>query len=351
MKARKIRLLERARRAGLFDLARRRSARAIRILCYHGIWLGRDGFTGDAMFMRPAAFAKRMRLLRHWGYPVISLDDAIDCLTTGRAPPPNAVVITIDDGWYGTFAHMLPVLKQHELPATLYCDTANLLSGDAIPHVMARYLRSIAELQSRPTTAAKDELETSYRRATDVTAPRAERRADAERFATLVGIELGPYVADRAFHYMTPSELRRAHRDGLSIELHTHNHTIHDMSRTAIAEEIRLNRETLSEILSKPPHDFRHFCYPSGRASAEAASHCSGIGLASTTTTVQGLAWPGTPLHLLPRLLDNENHTEIEFEAELSGFADILRSGRRSIGALADRFGSGNKGREAQDAA
>jgi peptidoglycan/xylan/chitin deacetylase (PgdA/CDA1 family) len=143
---------------------------------------------------------------------------------------------------------------------------------------------------------------------------------------------------------MTPAELREAHANGLSVELHTHNHTIHDMSRSAIAEEIALNRAALAEILSQPAASFRHFCYPSGRATPAAAENCAGIGLASTTTTVQGLARPGAPMHLLPRLLDNENHTEIEFEAELCGFADMLRAGRRQIGALTRRVGARSTG-------
>lgn len=334
MKSRKLNLLLKAKRSGLFDLARRRSAPALRILCYHGVWLGNDGFTGDAMFMRPAAFARRMQLLRQWGYPVISLDEAIACRSSGRQTPPNAVVITIDDGWYGTYRHMIPVIRQHALPATLYCDTANLLAGDDVPHVMTRYLKAIAAAQPSRHHPFDAECEVLYRRGTDLMETREFRRDGAERLASRLGVDIASYRDARAFQYMTPAELRDAHGNGLSVELHTHNHTIGDMSVSAIAEEIRLNRAALSEILAKPAESFRHFCYPSGRASAAAAANCSGIGLASTTTTEQGLAWPGAPLHLLPRLLDNENHTEIEFEAELSGFADILRAGKKRLGAL-----------------
>jgi hypothetical protein len=120
MTSRKQDILATAKAAGLFGVARRRSAPAVRILCYHGLWLTEDGFGGDSMFMRAKTFRRRLEIIRREGYPVIPLADAVKALRgTGPTLPPAAVVITIDDGWWSTYTDMLPHLAAQGMPATL----------------------------------------------------------------------------------------------------------------------------------------------------------------------------------------------------------------------------------------
>jgi peptidoglycan/xylan/chitin deacetylase (PgdA/CDA1 family) len=330
-------ILRRAKAAGLFRLARARSAGAVRILCYHGLWLADDGFGGDSMFMAAATFRRRLEVIRRQGYPVVPLADAVRALS-GRGPalPPASVVITIDDGWWSTCDGMLPALRAQGMPATLYCDTAQLLGGKPIAHVMARYLDIIAARRRNGGATPVDDasVEQARRRARDLTRPMDERLAGMYDLARCLGIDPRPYLDGRVFDYMRPDELARAHRDGLDIQLHTHRHTLGDMSAAFVANEIADNRRALGEILGGAPERFRHFCYPSGVASPAAADALSRLDLDSSTTTRQGLAWPGMPLHLLPRLLDGENLSEIEFEAELAGFGDWLRRGRQTVQRL-----------------
>lgn len=325
MKTQKLKVLAAAKCAGLFARARQRSTRAIRILCYHGIWLGDDAFAGDAMFMHAPVFIRRLELIREWGYPVISLREAVDALKHRLTLPPNSIVITIDDGWYGTYAHMLPALQRQSMPATLYCDTANLESGRIIPNVFARYLIPIAVANPTKHRAPDAACEKLRQQALDMTCDYDARLHAANELANRLDIDMSHYRDARAFQYMTKAELQDAHRLGLDVELHTHNHTLHDMSEASIAREILQNRASLSATLGRSADTFTHFCYPSGRANVSAARIMNGLGLASSTTTQQGLAWPNVNHHLIPRLLDNENLSELEFEAELSGFADVLR--------------------------
>ena len=338
MKAPKLEILEAAKAAGLFKLARRRTARGIRVLCYHGLWTGDDVFPGDAMFMQKRTFERRLEIIRREGYPVVSLTAAVEGLM-GRGPalPPAAVVITIDDGWFSSYDGMLPALQRRGMPATLYCDTAQLAAGRPIAHVLARYLGRIANKTSPERLAAKpDAMAANAARkiATDLTRPYDERLAATRQLATALGLDIAPYLARRAFGYMTIDELNDAAMRGLEVELHTHRHTLGDMSRAVIEDEIGRNRDSLAAMLGRPVLSFQHFCYPSGVATADAAAVLASLNLTSSTTTEQGLAWPGQPLHLLPRLLDGENLSEIEFEAELSGFGDWLRRGKRATQGL-----------------
>ncbi len=330
MPAMKREILSAAKAAGLFGVARRRTASAVRILCYHGIWLGDRRFPGDAMFMQADTFRRRLAYIRHAGYPVVKLADAARALK-GEGPklPPAAVVITIDDGWLSTYQEMLPALVAHGMPATLYSDTAQLTNGRVIAHVMARYLDRIAGMVPVAHRDGLIDLPSAIearRVATDLTLPYEERVAAVPRLAAALDLDIAPMLAARAFEYMTPDELRHAHKLGLDIQLHTHDHTLGDMSDAVIQGQIRRNRECLADVLGTPQSAFQHFCYPSGVTDPTAAQTLADLGMATSVTTNRGLAWPHTPLQMLPRLHDGENVSDLEFEAELSGFSDLLRT-------------------------
>ena len=323
MKKLKLRFLHAAKSLGGFALARHFTGNGVRILCYHGIWLGRDSFPGDAMFMRAETFRNRLDTIRRLGYPVVPLDTAVAALEGTCGVPRNALAITIDDGWHSTYSEMLPALREQGMPATLYVDSEHLRTGLPVPHVMARYLHRIAN-KSAPGLAV-----TALAEAADLSTSVQARLTAAEAMAGELGIDIKSYRASRAFDYMTEGELAEAYHAGLDVQLHTHTHSLHDQSATRVAREIADNRQALAEMLDVPPEQFRHFCYPSGVCSPEAAAELDRLGLASSTTTEQRIARPGMPRQLLPRILDGEQLSPIEFEAELSGFADLMRGLRR----------------------
>jgi peptidoglycan/xylan/chitin deacetylase (PgdA/CDA1 family) len=315
-----------AKALGLFTLSRRITARGVRILCYHGVWLGDDGFAGDAMFMRKETFEQRLELIERLGYPVVSLETAIEAFEGKAELPVAAVVITIDDGWYCTYAAMVPALRRHGMSATLYCDSEHLTSGKPVAHVMSSYLR-----QRGSPGVGDAALEAELSSSADRSAPLGDRIAAASMVAAHVGVDIERYLACRVFEYMSPAQLKELAEAGLDVQLHTHRHSIHDHSVASIEREINDNREVLSQVLGLPKQVFSHFCYPSGVTSAAAARALGALGLRSSTTTERGLAWAGTYRQLLPRLLDGESTTPIELEADLSGFTEIARRPLRTI--------------------
>lgn len=331
MKRLKLSVLHTARLLGMFGLARFLTARGVRILCYHGVWLGNDGHAGDTMFMSRAAFEGRLALISQLNYPVVSLGRCVDALRGTGEVPAAPVVITIDDGWFSIYDAMVPALRHHGMAATLYCDTAHVLGGKPIAHMMARHIWRLAGPAPEGSSA-----QLAYVRAID-----PERTVDARTEATgelasLLGANIADYTDTRAFDYMTPDELRQTLKSGVDIQLHTHNHTLHDMSGTAIREEIETNRRALAQVLDKKPEDFQHFCYPSGVTSTAAARALEELGIASSTTARTGLTYPGEPMQLLPRFLDGGHLTLIEFEAELSGFMTLVRNLRERVRSLLD---------------
>jgi peptidoglycan/xylan/chitin deacetylase (PgdA/CDA1 family) len=298
----------------------------VRILCYHGVWDGSDRFPGDALFITPTRFRRHLDLIQAGGYSVISLDEAVKGLKGKCQLPPSPIVITIDDGWHSTFVDMWPELRCRSMPATLYVDTGTLLSGKPVPHVMARYL--IAEYGA--------EWET-HREALARTLPKIggptleERLLAAAEVVSALGIDLSALHAERRFEYMTPDELHACFREGLEVQLHTRTHLLVEKTSDEVEREVRLNRNDLSQILRTTSERFRHFCYPSGVHDPAMYEGLCRAHVVSATTTQLGLAHSSSNPYALPRLLMGEMHSDIEFQAELSGVMDVLRFVRRQI--------------------
>jgi peptidoglycan/xylan/chitin deacetylase (PgdA/CDA1 family) len=89
----------------------------VSILAYH-----RFGATvTDAMTVRTPTFRAQVDYLKRHQYPVVPLRTLVSYLLgRGPAPPSRAVVITVDDGHASVFADMWPVVREYQLPVTLF---------------------------------------------------------------------------------------------------------------------------------------------------------------------------------------------------------------------------------------
>lgn len=316
----KILLMQMAKQGGVFGMLASRRRKSVPILCYHGAWGLDDGFRGDAMFMHARTFEARMQLIARLGLKVITLDQASAALKGEAQVPENSVVITIDDGWYSTYRYMMPSLLKHGYPATLYCDTAQLRRGGVVPHVMARYVLELSGVETLPPNAQQ-----AYDIAVAKTNDHDVRVGALHDFARLIDFDLTPYLDNRVFEYMSEAELRAFSDSGLDVQLHTHNHTMGDLSVDFVLREVTANAAALADILGRDMTTFKHFCYPSGVSDPTIAEELLGEGIESATTTVADVATPQMHQGLLPRIIDSEKLTEIELEAEIAGFTATLR--------------------------
>jgi hypothetical protein len=75
----------------------------------------------NAMTVRTVTFRSQLDYLRRHGYPIIPLRTLVlYLLAQGPAPPPHAVVITADDGHESVFTEMLPIIREYQVPVTLF---------------------------------------------------------------------------------------------------------------------------------------------------------------------------------------------------------------------------------------
>jgi peptidoglycan/xylan/chitin deacetylase (PgdA/CDA1 family) len=329
-----------ARGCGLFALARWLTADQLRILCYHGGSLLDEHQFRPVLFITEGTFRRRLSLLAKHGYPVLSLDDALSRLDAGTLPA-GATVITIDDGWFGTFSLLAPALKDAGFPSTLYVATYYLEKGTQVFNVAAGYVlwksaasvlameEVVPELNGRydlSSPAARDEVLRRLEDAGNSLDP-AGRQALLRRLCDVLKVDWRAMENARQFAFMNAREAGRLAAEGVSLQLHTHRHRFPADRDQALAE-INDNRESLARITdgSTP-----HFCYPSGEYHRDQLPWLGSWGIRSAVTTDRGLATRDSDRFALPRLLDSEVATDLEFEAEMSGFRQVLRQLRRFV--------------------
>lgn len=335
-------ILRVAKLAGLFGLARRLTARDLRILCYHGAALRDEHHFRPSLFMSKETFAARMDFLHRQGYPVITLDAAVDGLPQGDWPR-GATVVTIDDGWFGTYRQMQPALGARGFPATLYIASYYFDRQTQVFNVAANYvlwragsqlldLAQVAEaLSGRYELADAGQRAAAWRCLDDFaeTLENAEaRQALFRRLCGVLGLDAGEIERERICAFMGIEEARELQASGIDIQLHSHRHRFPAESFEAARAEIEDNRRALAPV-GNPT--LRHFCYPSGDYEAGQLAWLGRLGIASATTTDRGFTRAGDSPYELRRFLDSEEISSLEFEAEMSGFFELIRRGGYAI--------------------
>lgn len=329
-----------AKYTGMFALSRRLTARKVRVLAYHGIWLG-DGHHGNFLYMKQQTFARRMALIRQWGYPVVPLQSVI---SGTEQLPDNATAITIDDGWYGTYKFMLPVLETHSFPATVYLTTYYCLNNKPLVNVVLQYCFQNIDSNQYPSLSLPSwqfgplSLATEEDRAkglclalekTKSLASNAEQQEFLAAITEAIGIDMARIEAERWFHLMNPQEVTDAAQRGLSFELHTHRHRIEDdEGSSCLTDEITTNRRHIRAMTGQ---EANHFCYPSGVYHHGVWPELRRCDVVSATTTEAGLIDQHSEIFALPRILDGQYISELKFEAEMCGFLELLRRFRKAI--------------------
>jgi peptidoglycan/xylan/chitin deacetylase (PgdA/CDA1 family) len=320
---------------GLFHISRYIYRHALRVLCYHGFALMDEHLFRPSLFVTAKTFERRLNLLRKHRFPVISLESAVKKLKEGGLPH-CATVITIDDGFYSTYRIARDLLKSFSFPATLYVTTYYCTKETPVFRLVIQYMF----WKTRCKIFDLAELDLSLSGKFDLANAKEKERAtwsiiefgekaDAEeqrltlecRLGKLLGVDLEEIAKTRILSLTTSGEMRSLMEDGIDIQLHTHRHRFPSDKGSAL-KELKENRSILESIVCK---ELSHFCYPSGEWSPESWPILASVGVRSAVTCDPGLNYRNTPILALNRFLDGEHISQIEFEAELVGYTELLR--------------------------
>ena len=338
LKRLKMRALMAGQALGLFEIVRESSWRAERllILCYHGVSIDDEHEWSSSLYMSPAMFRRRMERLRSGGYAVLPLDEALTLLYERRLPP-RSVCLTFDDGAADFFLRGYPILREFDLPATVYLTTYYCGHRKPVFGVFAAYLMwkargQIVDARRLAGAEAQWDLRSATGRRQAVaqltqwvstehlsTAAKDELAAEV---ASLLGLDYQELVDRRILQLMTAEEVATLARAGVRFELHSHRHRV-PLDRALFLREIDENRQCIQQYSSRGTAP-AHFCYPSGVHRPEFLPWLAEAGVRSATTCESGMASADTQPLLLPRVIDGEHLTELEFESWLAGVGALL---------------------------
>jgi peptidoglycan/xylan/chitin deacetylase (PgdA/CDA1 family) len=343
----KIAILFGARALGLFALSRHLTKSRLRILCYHGGAIGDEGGFNPKLFCSAKTLHGRMKWMKRRGFQFVTLDDGVTQQARYGVKAPLRTVVTFDDGWYSTASELLPVLSEMQIPSTLYLSTQNFLEDWPILNVTVRYIIWKGGQRSRTIQGWGPDVDGEYdlhdagerhrlacgvvKAIQESASGREQVCAALDRFANCLGLPASTLqLGSRRFEYVTKQELLDIAERGCSIELHGHVHEYPKGNPAKLIEDLHKCEEIIVGLgLAQP----RHYCYPSGSFGAEASKTLSGLGIQSATTCIPGLVAElgGEYRHYLPRFLDGEDVHPFEFEAEMSGFSELMRGALRFI--------------------
>jgi peptidoglycan/xylan/chitin deacetylase (PgdA/CDA1 family) len=108
--------------------AQQRAARAhaprysdkVMALVYHGLGSGSDGDGRGGFVISPQRFGEHLATLRAAGMNTVTASDVARALGTGKPLPPNAVMISFDDGRVDAMMWADPLLEQADMQATMF---------------------------------------------------------------------------------------------------------------------------------------------------------------------------------------------------------------------------------------
>lgn len=342
-----------ARSVGLFRLTARAYSDRLRIVCFHGVAVADEHLWHPGLFLDMKTFRQRLASIKSGGFKVLDLDEALRRLRHGTLPE-HSLVITFDDGFSNNFSLALPVLREYGFPFTVYTSSYHVTHASPVFRLAIQYLlwkwslgsSRLSEQASFRLDLAHVHEELKDCRAYDLHSSEErlmvqnkliefgeahltdERRTEVLRcLAKELGLseEMRRLEEDRIFHFMTPQELSEMEASGLArIELHTHSHPILT-SPEQTHREVQVNKRTLEAIVGRSLH---HFCYPSGVWSEKFWPALEQNEIGSATTCEPGLISTQTPRFAMGRYLDSATNSNLEFEAEIYGFAEFMRSMR-----------------------
>jgi len=316
---------------GGFWLARKLNKGNTCVLCYHGFSYYDEHLFRPKLFMQPKSFAKRMAWLKESGYQVLSLQQAIKRVDEST----NNVVITIDDGWAGTYELGKQSISLNNLPMTLYVTSYYINKQGIVINVALAYIlwKSIGKklsfkneslgidllylIKSNNIEVIANSIRESISQLDDI----AERQAIILDIAEQLQVPLY-YEGKLLFRMLNEYELLELAQEQVDIQLHTHHHCS-PQEELLFNKEIQQNKDYLLSIMENA--QLEHFCYPSGECYQQQSIWLESCGVQSATTVSAGLFTAETDLLHIPRFLDGEDVHQLEFEAELCGLAELLR--------------------------
>jgi len=266
-------------------------------------------------------------------YEIVPLSFIADRLRSKQSLPAGLAAITIDDGYRDAYEIAFPILRQMNLPATLFVVTEFVEGKIWMWTDKLRYLISRAQKESLEATIGTQSLrfELNGRPSRIKAAERAGavlksisedgKNRSLARLSESLGVEL-PCAPPDDLGPITWEQAREMDAAGVEIASHTLTHPIlTNVGADQLRREIVESRARLESILKRKVDQF---CYPNGNCNSEVIREVERAGYASAVTVEHGLNDEQSYPLALKRM-----HTESDlahFVQSTSGFEQVKAS-------------------------
>ena len=98
----------------------------LRVLYYHRVnsYPRQElGLLSQEVSIAPHSFARQLDYLQRHGYTVMTAEEASMLLQSGKSFPPNAILLTFDDGYADNYLYAFPLLRERGLSALFFLAT------------------------------------------------------------------------------------------------------------------------------------------------------------------------------------------------------------------------------------
>jgi len=307
---------------GGFAPFRRANRGNLLILMYH-----RFSREANPYKISGAEFSAHLEYLKKY-HNVLSLSEAVDCLRNEKKLPPNAAVITIDDGYADAYEIAFPILKKFDLPAVVYVVT-DFLDGkcwlwtDLMRYVLSHTKEDFAEIEFENGDKIKANLSTQTQKSETANRinSRLKKLSDEQKdskikeIAEILQVKI-PALPTSRYAPINWEKAREMDSGGVKIESHTVTHPIlTNINQEKLDFELQTSKLRLENVLEK---QIEHFCYPNGNFNEAVRKSAENAGYKSAVTTDYGFNEKGANRFLLNRI---DAHPAIEsFAQSASGF-------------------------------
>ena len=196
-------------------------------------------------------------------YNVISIDDAVNCLKSGRLPK-RAACITFDDGYLDNYTNAFPVLKKYSIPATIFIATDYIGRGIMWNDILIESVRGFNDKFSLPDIGIDlidCNIPGNKKRLLNKLLPTIKYKEPGERQSLVNRIQTMTSYKPVGL-MMDENEIKTLHQSNITIGAHTKSHPIlAELSREESHREISGSKEQLENIINC---NVDYFAYPNG---------------------------------------------------------------------------------------
>lgn len=316
---------------GAFNLLTRHGTRPWRILTYHRVidpkatWYPLQA----GMYVQPETFEMHIRYLKE-NTNIISLTEFTGLILNQKKIPSKTVVLTFDDGWVDTYTNAFPILRTHQVPATVflatkYIDNHLLLWTDLLAMNVFFLCKSKQTLDSKTLIALLEDqnplLASMIKRVLNLSelGPIEEaieslighcKRLPSETRNAIISL-LQEYAEKNASHalercFLNWEEIKEMAQHGITFASHSHSHqTLDRLSNQELNDDISHSLSTLKTQLPTTNGQLC-FCYPEGAYSSQTQTMLDELGFRFACTTERQSHLDASPL-LLGRINIHED--------------------------------------------